>query len=243
MKTLFITGGNRGLGLEIIKKFAAEKYNIIVTTRKHYPDFEEQCRQLEKDNDIIIKHIYMELSSRESIAEGMKAFSDLKIIPSVLVNNVSMPFDKTTMMCKMSDLDMCFQINYFATVQITQSIAKKMLRFGGSIINISSVSSLTKQPAGVGYSASKAAVNVLTTSLAQELAPFGIRVNAVAPGGMKTEMFEQTNQANKNVLIGNTAMKRIGNPEEVADVVFFLASDKSSYINGQIIRVDGGLIL
>lgn len=243
MSTLFITGGNRGLGLEILKKFSEKGYDIIVSTRKSYPEFETFCRKLENENSISIHHIYMDLSDRTSIAEGLKQFSALKIVPSVLVNNASMPYDKTTLMSKMADIDVCFQVNYFAAVQIIQYVAKKMLRTGGSIINISSVSSLTKQAAGVGYSASKAAINVLTYSLAQELSTFNIRVNAVAPGGMRTEMFEDTNVANKEALVCNTALKRVGEPAEVADLVLFLASESSSYINGQIIRIDGGLLL
>ena len=153
-----------------------------------------------------------------------------------------MSFDKTVLMSTVDDIERCFQVNYFAAVQITQRVAKLMLRKGGTIINISSVSSLTKQSAGTGYSASKAALNIFTTSLAQELAPFNIRVNAVAPGGMNTDMFTETNKKNKEVLIANTALKRIGNVSEIAEVVYFLATEKSSYINGQVIRVDGGLI-
>lgn len=243
MATLFITGGNRGLGLEIVKKFAKEGYDIIVSTRKSYYEFESFCRELEEEYSVSIHHIYMDLSDRLSIRQGLKEFGNLKIVPSVLVNNASMPYDKTTLMSKMADIDTCFQVNYFAAVQITQYVAKKMLRTGGSIINISSVSSLTKQAAGVGYSASKAAINVLTYSLAQELSAFKIRVNAVAPGGMRTEMFEATNTSNKDALVYNTALKRVGEPTEVADLVLYLASDSSSYINGQIIRIDGGLLL
>lgn len=243
MATLFITGGNRGLGFEILKKFAKEGYDIIVSTRRLYPEFESSCRGLEKDYAISIYHIYMDLSDRASIAEGLKQFNSLKIVPNVLVNNASMPYDKTTLMSKLSDIDNCFQVNYFAAVQIIQYVAKKMLRTGGSVINISSVSSLTKQAAGVGYSASKAALNVLTYSLAQELSAFKIRVNAVAPGGMRTEMFDATNPANKDALVSNTAMKRVGEPSEVADLVLFLASENSLYINGQVIRIDGGLLL
>ena len=117
-----------------------------------------------------------------------------------------------------------------------------MLKTGGSIINVSSVSSLTKQAAGSGYSASKAALNVFTTSLAQELSKFKIRVNAVAPGGMNTSMFSATNDKNKEALIESNAAHRVGEPSEIANVIFFLASPDSSYINGQIIRVDGGMI-
>lgn len=238
---LFVTGGNRGLGLQIVDLFASKGYDIIVSTRQPYEAFEQHCRSLESQYAILIHHIYMDLSEQESIDEGLRQFALLGITPTVLVNNASKPYDRVAMMSKMDDIKDCFQVNYFAAVQISQKVAKTMLRTGGSIINISSVSSLTKQTAGTGYSASKAALNVFTTSLAQELASFRIRVNAVAPGGMQTEMFDATNEKNKQALTDSTALKRVADPKEVASVVYFLASEESSYINGQIIRVDGGL--
>jgi len=219
-KVLFITGGNRGLGLALINLFASKGYDIVVTTRKSYKDFEVHCKSLEQQYGILIHILYMDLENRQAISLGLKEFSALKIVPTVLINNASIFFDKTVLMSTVDDIERCFQVNYFAAVQITQRVAKLMLRKGGTIINISSVSSFTKQ----------------------ELAPFNIRVNAVAPGGMDTDMFTELNKKNKEVLIANTALKRIGNVSEIAEVVYFLATEKSSYINGQVIRVDGGLI-
>ena len=242
MSTLFLTGGNRGLGRTILEKFVSNGFDAIVSTRKPYADFEEWCRILEEKHHKKIYHIYMDLASRDSIKQGLKVYSALGVVPSVLVNNASMPYDRIALMCKIDDIEECFQVNYFSVVQITQKIAKGMIKQGGCIVNISSVSSMTKQAAGTGYSASKAAINVFTVSLAQELAPFKIRVNAVAPGAMDTSMFAETNELNKVALTQNNAAKRLGNTTEVAEVVYFLSSEKSSYINGQIIRVDGGLI-
>lgn len=241
-KTLFLTGANRGLGLAIIDKFASEGYDVVATTRVAYNQFENHCRELESSYGIRIYNVYMDLSDPNSVSLGLKTFKELKIIPTVLVNNASMPYEKISLMCKMEDVRTVFQVNYFSVVQITQQIAKGMMRNGGCIINISSVSSLTKQAAGVGYSASKAAVNVFTQSLAQELSKFKIRVNAIAPGGMNTEMFSTTNDANKQALIDSNASHRVAETSEVANVVSFLASPDASYINGQIIRVDGGMI-
>lgn len=242
MKTLFVTGANRGLGLAIVDKFASQGYDVITQTRKQYPDFEKHCVALSQKYGVFFYHIYMDLSNEDSLKEGLKVFSSLKKIPSVLVNNASVPYDKILLFSKTEEIKNVFQINYFSPVLITQKVVKTMLKTGGSIINISSVSSLTKQSAGTGYSASKAAMNVFTTSLAQELSKFNIRVNAVAPGGMNTEMFTSTNDKNKEALIASNAARRVGEPSEIADVVFFLASKESSYINGQIIRVDGGMI-
>lgn len=239
---LFLTGANRGLGLTLLEKYAKEGYDIIATTRVQYKEFEEHCALIAETYNVKIYHIYMDLSNPESISQGLKVFKDLKISPSVLVNNASMPYERITLLCKIEDVRRVFQVNYFSVVQITQQVAKAMMKRGGCIVNISSVSSLTKQAAGTAYSASKAAINVFTQSLAQELASFKIRVNAVAPGGMNTEMFVATNENNKNALIENNAAHRVGETNEVANVVFFLSSSEASYINGQIIRVDGGMV-
>lgn len=241
MACVFITGANRGIGLAILKKFAHKHFNIIVSTRKQYPEFEDYCRQLSKKEGIQIDHVYMDLSSKESIAEGMRSFSALKIVPDVLVNNAGMFHEKLLMMSNIDDIRTVFQINYFSILQITQRIAKMMMKNGGTIINISSIASLTNQPLGCAYGASKSALNTLTRTLAQELATFNIRVNAVAPGGIETEMYDSLDENSKKMVVASIAEKRLAKPDEVADVVYFLASNESSYINGQIIRVDGGL--
>ena len=242
-EVLFLTGANRGLGLALLEKYAKEGYDVIATTRVQYREFEDHCAEIAKTYNVKIHHIYMDLSNPESITAGLKVFKDLQITPTVLVNNASMPYDRIALLCKMDDVRKIFQVNYFSVVQITQQVAKAMMKGGGCIINISSVSSLTKQAAGTAYSASKAAINVFTQSLAQELSSFKIRVNAVAPGGMNTEMFTSTNDSNKQALIDSNALHRVGETTEVADVVFFLSSPNASYINGQIIRVDGGMFL
>lgn len=241
MACVFITGANRGIGKTILNKFAKNHFNIIVSTRKQYPEFEEYCKSLAVEEEISIYHVYMDLSDKDSISEGLYSFSQLKIVPDVLVNNAGMFHEKILLMSSIDDIRNVFQINYFSILQITQKVAKMMMRKGGSIINISSIASLTSQPLGSGYGASKAALNTLTKSLAQELASFKIRVNAVAPGGIETEMYDKLDETSRATVLDSTAMRRLAKPEEIADVVYYLASDEASYINGQIIRVDGGL--
>ena len=241
MACVFITGANRGIGFAILNKFARQHFNIVVSTRKQYPEFEEYCRQLSEKEGIQIDHVYMDLSSKESIAEGLKSFAAMKIVPDVLVNNAGMFHEKLLLMSNIDDIRTVFQINYFSILQITQRIAKMMMRTGGAIINISSIASLTNQPLGAGYGASKSALNTLTRTLAQELAPFKIRVNAVAPGGIETQMYDSLDENSKKTVIASIAENRLAKPEEVADVVYYLVSNESSYINGQLIRVDGGL--
>ncbi len=241
MACVFITGANRGIGKTILTKFAKNHFDIIVSTRKQYLEFEEYCKSLAVEEGISIYHVYMDLSDKDSINEGLRSFSQLKIVPDVLVNNAGMFHEKILLMSSIDEIRNIFQINYFSILQITQKVAKLMMRKGGSIINISSIASLTSQPLGSGYGASKAALNTLTKSLAQELASFKIRVNAVAPGGIETEMYDKLDDTSRATVLDSTAMKRLAKPEEIADVVYYLASDEASYVNGQIIRVDGGL--
>ena len=241
MGTLFVTGANRGLGLAIVDKFAGQGYNIITQTRKKYTDFEDHCFALSQQNGVNFYHIYMDLSNEDSVKEGLKIYSSLNIIPSVLVNNASVPYDKILFFSKIEEIKNVFQINYFSPVLITQKVVKNMLKTGGSIINVSSVSRLTKQAAGTGYSASKAAMNVFTTSLAQELSQFKIRVNAVAPGLTSTPFADAMGDKAKASMEQISLMGRMAIPKEIANTYFFLASEEASFINGQVIRVDGGV--
>lgn len=241
MACVFITGANRGIGKTILNKFAENHFDIVVSTRKQYPEFEEYCKNLAAKENVLINHVYMDLSDKDSINEGLKVFSQLKIVPNVLVNNAGMFHEKILLMSNIDEIRNVFQINYFSILQITQKIAKMMMRTGGVIVNVSSIASLTSQPLGSAYGASKAALNTLTRSLAQELASFNIRVNAVAPGGIETEMYDKLDDSSRKTVLDSTAQKRLAKPEEIANVVYFLASNDASFINGQILRVDGGL--
>lgn len=241
MATLFITGGNRGIGKAILRKFVENHYDVVVSTRIQYEDFEAECKQLSSQFGVTISHVYMDLSSRESIKKGLTAFGALRVIPDVVVNNAGIFSEKTLMMSTMAEIDTVFQINYFSVVQISQYMVKKMLRTGGTIINISSVGGIIKQALGTSYGASKAALNRLTTSMTQELAPFKIRVNAVAIGIASTDMRDQLSEKSLASITCATAAQRSCESNEIADVVYYLSSNESSFINGQIVRVDGGL--
>ena len=131
MATLFITGGNRGIGLAILKRFAAEGYNIIVSTRKQYPKFEVECREIESTHGVMIHHTYMELDNPDSIAQGLKNIDALGIVPDVVVNNAGIFHEKILLFSKMEDIKKVFQVNYFSVLQITQYFAKAMMRIGG----------------------------------------------------------------------------------------------------------------
>ena len=142
------------------------------------------------------------------------------------------------------DVDKSFKINYLAPFYISKRISNLMARQGnGVILNITSVASITSEPGGAAYDASKAALNQFTKSLAQELAPFNIRVNAVACSVIETDMFNQMDAKVQKKILKRIAFKRAANLKEIYSVLHFLASDNSSYVTGQIIRVDGGFLI
>lgn len=244
MKNIVITGCNRGLGLELVKHFASLKYNIIACVRVATEDFIQLCKLIENEENIKIYPIAFELSDEASIIKGINQIIDMDINIDVLVNSAGIYVMKPMLFTEYQDILESFKINYFAPFLITKLLAEKMIRQDkGSIINITSILSMGQKPGGSCYNTSKAALNQFTTSIAQELAPFNLRVNAVACGPIETEMFLTMQDKVKKKIIQNSALKRVATTNEIAKVVSFLASEEASYITGQIIRVDGGTII
>lgn len=242
-KTAMITGCNRGIGLAILKRFAEEGSNIIACTRNQKEEFSSICRLLESKYNISITNYFLDLSDEDNLKTGLKEICKNHKAIDILVNNAGIAAGGLMIMTGQKKLKEVFQINYFAQVQITQAVLKNMMKNkeGGSIIFMSSVLGLDAKAGGSAYGASKAAVAFLTGSLAKEVGPFGIRINAIAPNLIATDMAAQMEEGAKNDLTQNSALKRIGEVREVANTALFLASDESSYITGQVIRVDGGL--
>ena len=244
MATVFITGSNRGLGLMLLKRYTALGYDVVAHSRKQYEPFEEECRKLEKEYGASIKHIYFELSDKHQMERALEEFEQSNVAVDVLINNAGINVMKPLLFTGYDELEESFRVNYFAPVMIAKSISSLMMRQGqGVIVNITSMGSLGHQPGGAIYDASKAALNQFTVSAAQELASFGIRVNAVACGPIQTEMFAAMPEKVQNKLIKATALKRAAEPEEIIKAILYLSTDESSYVTGQILRVDGGVII
>lgn len=161
----------------------------------------------------------------------------------VLVNNAGVVFNKKIGMIVREETELMFRVNVIAVIELTQLVSRIMARAGGgSIVNIASVTAVLGSAGQSAYSATKGAIISFTKSSAKELAPQGIRVNAVAPGIVKTERFEELYEASGDKIdarIGRIALGRLGTPDDVANAVAFLASDQASYISGQILGVDG----
>ena len=241
-KTAVITGCNRGIGKAILEKFAQNGADIFALVRKENDDFSSYISNLEKQYAVNIKPVYAELTDEESVKGAAKQIIGEKIPIDILVCNagISLPLNSLAM-TKMETIKEVFQVNLFSQMLLTQLIARNMMRNKkGSIVYISS-SAAYDGGANIEYSASKAAIIGEVKRLAVEYGPFNIRVNAIAPGLTSTDMGNSMDKEDEDIALSMNIMKRKGKPEEIADAVTFLASDMSSFMTAQVLRVDGGL--
>ena len=242
-KNTVITGCNRGIGKEIVRVFAENGANIWACVREESGTFSKYINNLEQKHSVSINPVYFDFSDEEQIKTGVKTIKETKEPVDILVNNAGAIFTALFQMTSMKKLKEMFEINYFSQMLLTQYISRIMMRQkSGSIINISSSAALEGNEGRTGYASAKAAMIASTKVLAKELAPYNIRVNAVAPGLTQTEMMESSTpeDAVKETL-NRICMKRVGQPEEIANSVLFLASELSSYMTNQVLRVDGGM--
>ena len=242
MKTIVITGANRGLGLATLRLFATHNYNVIAIVRKPNIEFDAECHQLRDAFHIDVKTLYADFSNMDELNRVIESIEALDVTINALVNNAGVCVRKALFYVQEEDLQESFQVNYFAPVILTKAISSMMMRSGGgAIVNISSMfGDHGHQSGGTCYDASKAALNQFTMSLAQEVAPFDIRVNAVACGNMNTDMYTSMPEKEQKRFTSLNAMKRVAEPKEIANLVYWLTTDEASYMTGQIIRCDGG---
>ena len=241
-KVALITGCNRGIGRAIMQELVAEGADIIACTRKRTDEQDAFYRQCKSEYEVQIYPICFDLTDENAIGMALKEIYSLKIVIDILVNNAGIFNTDGLLRLKMEDAYRVMQVNYFAPLQITQGIVKLMLRSkSASIINVASIAALKPTVGNTAYGASKAALISMTTCWAKELASAKIRVNAVAPGYLDTDMSTSVDSKMMARLLDDTSLKRFGTTKEVAKVVSFLASDDSSYIDGEIVKITGGV--
>ena len=242
-KCAVITGTNRGMGRVIAEVLAKEGYDLIACARRKSENYDFLLSSLREKYTRDIMPVYFDLGDEKDVERGGKEILSFKRAIDVLVHNAGDPGSQYLFsMTKMADIKKTFQINFFSPMLLTKVLLSNMMRNRhGSIVHIASIAAIDGDPAQFEYVSSKAALIGATKQMSRELASFGIRVNAVAPGMIDTDMAHGMKEETIERFKNKAALRRFGRTEEVANVVKFLASDESSYMTGQILRVDGGI--
>jgi 3-oxoacyl-[acyl-carrier protein] reductase len=239
-KIALVTGGSRGLGKAIALKLAEEGAQVVVNYSKSADKAEEVVSAI-KSSGGNAQAALADVSRFEEVETMVDTLYEKCGRIDILVNNAGVNRDELLISMEKEDWDTVINTNLGGLFNCTKAVAKyMMIQKSGRIINISSVAGERGGRGQSNYAASKGGVNAFTRSVAMELAPKKITVNAVAPGVVETEMSSTVIRRAKDFILNSVALKRLGQPEEIAHVVAFLASDDSSYITGEIIRVDGG---
>lgn len=242
-KNAIITGAHGGIGRATVACFARHGANVWACARKYDETFEADLATLAKEHGVWIKPVYFDLTDEEAMKAAVKQILAEKLTVDVLVNNAGKLYGTILQMQPMHVMREAFEVNYFAQMQMIQLITRPMQRQKhGSIVNLCSVGGMVGYVGSTAYGAAKAALAFSTKVLAQELAPYGIRVNGVAPGLADTELATQLTETARQELTQSCSMHRTGRPEEIAEAIAFFAGDSASFITGQILRVDGGVL-
>lgn len=238
-KNVFVTGSTRGIGLAIAHRFAQAGANIVLNGRSEIS--QELLAEFVSYNVKVVAISGDVSSSVDAKRMIEKAIAELGSV-DILVNNAGITNDKLMLKMTEDDFERVLKINLTGAFNMTQAILKSMMKSRqGAIINLSSVVGLVGNIGQVNYAASKAGLIGLTKSVAREVANRGIRVNAIAPGFIESDMTDAIPEKMKDAMIAQVPMKRIGTVEEVANVALFLAEQE--YITGQVIAIDGGMTM
>ena len=241
-KVAMITGATRGIGKQIALTLANEGYNIVLNYRTENDELKQLKNEIEskKVKCLTVQGDVTNFEDcKQMIESAIKEFGKI----DVLINNAGITKDMLLARMKEEDFKQVIDVNLVGTFNMTKNVISYMMKArSGRIINISSVVGIAGNAGQTNYSASKAGIIGFTKSLAKEVASRNILVNAVAPGFIETNMTDVLKQEVKDEIAKNIPLKRMGTPQDVANVVKFLASEDSSYITGQVISVDGGMI-
>ncbi len=242
-KVALITGGTRGLGRAIAEKLAEQKVKIVVTGVS-----EERAKQAASEIAAAYKvealGLGQDVSLEESTKQVVKCIIERFGRIDILINNAGVTSDGIMMTMKKENWDKVLGVNLTGAFNCTKFVSKHMLKQrSGSIVNMTSVVGITGNVGQANYSASKAGLIGFTKTVARELADRGIKVNAVAPGYISTDMTAALSEKVTEEMLSKIPMKAYGKPEAVASAVLFLVSNMSEYITGQVINVDGGMVM
>lgn len=242
-KVAFITGATRGIGKQIAITFAQNGYDIAINYRTENDDLKNTKEEVEKYN-VNFLAVQGDVSNFEDCERFTQEIIEKYGQIDVLVNNAGITKDTLIMRMKKEDFENVIDVNLVGTFNVTKNVIPHMIKaHSGRIVNISSVVGISGNAGQTNYAASKAGIIGFTKSLAKEVASRGILVNAVAPGFIQTQMTQVLKDETKEEIAKTIPLKRMGTVQDVANVVKFLASEESSYITGQVIHVDGGMLM
>jgi 3-oxoacyl-[acyl-carrier protein] reductase len=241
-KVVLVTGGSRGIGAVMVDSFAAHGAHVAFTYRSSSEQASKVAENAQTAHGVNVKAYAADASSMEATQEVIKqVMADLGGL-DVLVNNAGITRDNLLMRMSEEQWDQVMDNNLKSIFNYTKCVMRPMLKARkGSIINISSIVGLKGNAGQANYSAAKAGMIGFTKSIAQEVGSRNIRCNAIAPGFIATEMTADLDEKIKEQMIAATALKRLGDAKEIADVAIFLASDMSSYITGEVLNTSGGM--
>ncbi|MBQ9483715.1 MAG: SDR family oxidoreductase [Ruminiclostridium sp.] len=242
-KNVIITGAMRGIGRTVLELFVENGANVWACDRQRDDAFEEDMKALAESRNVRIEPVYFDLADEEAVKAGIQQIIKEKTQIDALVNNAGIAYGGLFTMTPLTKLREVFQINYFAQIQIMQLVLRTMMKQKcGCIINMASIGGIETAPGYLAYGSSKAALIYATKSVSHEVGQYGIRVNAIAPGLVETDMGAYKSQEEIDKIIERSSLHRKARPEEIANCALFLASDKASFITGQVLIADGGRI-
>jgi len=238
-KTLVLTGASRGIGHATVKRFSSAGWRVITCSRHAFP---EDCPWEAGPED----HMQIDLSNFEALPESISILKS-KLGGgglNALVNNAAISPKQNSgerldsISTEMNDWWHVFRVNFFAPIMLARGLFEELSTSQGTVVNVTSIAGVRVHPfAGTAYATSKAALASLTREMAADFGPHGIRVNAIAPGEIKTSILSPDTEEQ---LVPDIPMRRLGTPEEVAKTIYFLCSEQSSYVNGAEIHINGG---
>lgn len=241
-KVCIITGAAQGIGKSMAERFASDG-TIVYACDRAEGVMDEWAKACSEDNNTRVLPLYFDVTDATAVKSAFMSVFKQEGRIDALINNAGVVFNKKIGMILRPETELMFRVNVIAVIEMIQLVSRLMARnHSGSIVNIASVTAVLGSPGQSAYSATKGAIMAFTKSAAKELAPLGIRVNAVAPGIVKTERFSELYEESGEKIdtrIQKIALGRLGTPEDVANACAFLASERSSYISGQILGVDG----
>ncbi len=242
-KVVLVTGGTRGIGKAVCLKFAELGYDVVINGARSEAQGEELASKIK---NMGVKAIFIKADvavSSEAISLVEQTIEKMGAV-DVLINNAGITRDNLLIRMKENEWDAVLNVNLKGTFNCMQAVSRHMLKKRqGIIINMASVVGITGNAGQANYSASKAGVIGLTKTVARELASRGIRANAVAPGFIQTEMTKKIPENLKNKIVENIPLGKLGTSRDVANLVAFLASDDAGYITGQVVNIDGGMVM